>query len=742
MKLALAFMLACVYLYAQKYPGSVATDADMLVAQNSIKVKLQSAVSASDTTIVIAATPAGQAAIVANSVVSIDQEIMFVCAAAGNTLTIGTPVTCPSAAGRGFDGTTAAAHSIGPCSGTNLAGCVVGNVVAKHHNAMKDEIKAIESTLGPNLVNINLNQPQKFSYNYIFTPQSPGGSLIAGNNTITMTPVPLGVNGTDTKHYLYVSGGTGTAEGCLISGGGGTSGQASGQIIVNCGNAHSGAWTIQSANCGITEAEYSLATGTTQPLNAYGTVNLAAGSCTVYGPIPYMRGVSFRGQGRNQGTRLVPATSASFVFDANVPAHPASETTLIRDEVNFEDFLIDCSAAQTNTNFGIRETLAAGTPDLWGLAGATVVNVGFNNCQNSIFLHRGAQIRVSRSFFYGNATVQFTTPAPTTDTAYNSFEIYIDNSEWYAFCLNANTCSNTLGNASAMIACIHCEGFRMVHTSLRLQGAAIGITVGGASEGITMEAVGIATPYIALQFYPIVNQGTTFHPGYITLHDFQTDAIWGQGIQTSIGTGLLDWQGTHNLTITDSKITNPVNTTVTGINLQPYTRNAVLANNIFSNWQNNNTGAALVVGDHNDTIDLHNNKFVSFDASYTGGASKAMSILSTTGNIRMNENTCVFFDICLDDVADTIAIGATLTVPLWRNQVYITGGAPAVTTINPCGAVQKDYQITLLFNGAGATVTKGSNLTLTSNFGPVTTNGTLTLKCDGTNWREISRSVN
>lgn len=80
------------------------------------------------------------------------------------------------------------------------------------------------------------------------------GSIAVGNNTLTFTPVPLGVNGTDLYHRLYFSGGTGTAEGCLISGGTGLSGQASGQIIVNCANTHTGAFTIVSIDGSIQEA--------------------------------------------------------------------------------------------------------------------------------------------------------------------------------------------------------------------------------------------------------------------------------------------------------------------------------------------------------------------------------------------------------------------------------------------------------------------------------------------------------
>ncbi|HZO57460.1 MAG TPA: hypothetical protein VFB63_32410, partial [Bryobacteraceae bacterium] len=66
------------------------------------------------------------------------------------------------------------------------------------------------------------------SAGFNFLPQSPGGSLSVGSNTITLSPVPDGVNGSNSDHYLYISGGVGTAEAVLITGGSAVSGAASG----------------------------------------------------------------------------------------------------------------------------------------------------------------------------------------------------------------------------------------------------------------------------------------------------------------------------------------------------------------------------------------------------------------------------------------------------------------------------------------------------------------------------------
>lgn len=111
---------------------------------------------------------------------------------------------------------------------------------------------------------------------------SSGGVLGVGNNVLTLTPVPLGVNGSDLNHPLYVSGGTGTAEGCTINGGGGTSGQSSGQIIINCTNTHSGAWTIQSATSGIVESMGALG-------SQGGIIQMSPGIFPQYAPITITR---------------------------------------------------------------------------------------------------------------------------------------------------------------------------------------------------------------------------------------------------------------------------------------------------------------------------------------------------------------------------------------------------------------------------------------------------------------------
>jgi hypothetical protein len=180
--------------------------------------------------------------------------------------------------------------------------------------------------------------PSLISSEYDFVAQTPGGSLIVGSNTITLTPVPYGVNAANSNHYLYISGGTGTAEAVLITGGTAVSGAASGTIIVTCAYTHSGAWTIQSATEGVQETIYSAPA----PL----LVTVGSGIKTLYAPVycPNPGGgnrYALRGQGRYM-TRFQIAASFALthdgVFFADAEAAP-----------HFADFSVEFTQPDTST---------------------------------------------------------------------------------------------------------------------------------------------------------------------------------------------------------------------------------------------------------------------------------------------------------------------------------------------------------------------------------------------------------
>lgn len=108
------------------WPTAVATDANLSVAVNSLQTTLGSGIGSSDVTIALASTTGFPTA----GYVTIDNEVISYTGVSGGNLT---------GCGRGADGTSAATHTTGAA--------VSATIVAAHHNSLKDEIKAIETTL-------------------------------------------------------------------------------------------------------------------------------------------------------------------------------------------------------------------------------------------------------------------------------------------------------------------------------------------------------------------------------------------------------------------------------------------------------------------------------------------------------------------------------------------------------------------------------------------------------------------
>lgn len=84
----------------------------------------------------------------------------------------------------------------------------------------------------------------------------------------------------------------------------------------------------------------------------------------------------------------------------------------------------------------------------------------------------------------------------------------------------------------------------------------------------------------------------------------------------------------------------------------------------------------------------------------------------------------------------TVASVAALTIPGTATAVTVTG----TTNITSITASAAGRIVVLIFADV-LTVTDGSNLKLNGNF-VTTADDTITLICDGTNWVEMTRSVN
>ena len=350
------------------YPGRIATNSDLIVAVDSQQTALLLPLTPAATSMTV--FDASQ--IVPYNLLSIDSEIVKTTgAAAGNVVPIS----------RGFDGTVPSPHS---------ANAIVSGLVdAWHHNALVSEIEAIETALGPNLTNVTqaANSGWYNMSRYNFAPlisgsgvTAPGGVLNPGNNVLTFAIIPAGVNGTDINHYLYISGGTGAPESCLINGGTGTAGQP-GQITINCAHAHSGAWSISTATSGFQEAK--VAAGPNS------VIFMPGGNWPFYAPGYIDFALQVIGAGINL-TNITLQSATQDGFDVVTPNPGGGQIPVI-----FRDFQI--TGAQTAGNM-ISITAVAGQFN----SQSEVQNVWFENPFIGLNLLNAAYFTVSDCKFHGS----------------------------------------------------------------------------------------------------------------------------------------------------------------------------------------------------------------------------------------------------------------------------------------------------------------------------------------------------
>lgn len=106
-------------------------------------------------------------------------------------------------------------------------------------------------------------------------------SSAGASKTVTLTPCPKGLNGSNTGQYLYVSAGTGTAEYVLVAGGTCTSEAPTGTVIFTTVNTHTGAWKLTDPTFGIQSAICALPAGYTAVAvtGSVGTLPVAVSNC-------------------------------------------------------------------------------------------------------------------------------------------------------------------------------------------------------------------------------------------------------------------------------------------------------------------------------------------------------------------------------------------------------------------------------------------------------------------------------
>jgi len=167
MKRILLLALCALTLHAQTaiYPGGAATDQDLLVAKDRSSSTLSTSINNSTLTVIVASGTS----FIAKELITIDNEQMIICSISTNTFTICTGT-------RGYGGTSAASHTSGVA--------VRGNVAAYHHNALKAEIKAIETRLVT-------GDPGSLSWSI----DGGGIAITTGNTTCAAVPTAATITG-------------------------------------------------------------------------------------------------------------------------------------------------------------------------------------------------------------------------------------------------------------------------------------------------------------------------------------------------------------------------------------------------------------------------------------------------------------------------------------------------------------------------------------------------------------------
>lgn len=195
------------------FPGAVATDSDLYVAVNQKSTLLTDNPLSDVATTVNVTSTSGFPSV---GFISIDSEIIKYT---------GTTATSFTGCTRGADGTTAAVHT--------LNATVYHNVIAAHHNATKDEIKATQQFIS-DLVGLSTTQIAA----PVGTVSAPGysfsGDLNTGMFRSAADTLELATNGTS-RMYVASTGAIGFGRVPTVAAAGGI--ESSDRIYSNGGSA-------------------------------------------------------------------------------------------------------------------------------------------------------------------------------------------------------------------------------------------------------------------------------------------------------------------------------------------------------------------------------------------------------------------------------------------------------------------------------------------------------------------------
>jgi hypothetical protein len=461
-----------------------------------------------------------------------------------------------------------------------------------------------------------------------------------------------------------------------------------------------------------------------------------------------------------RGLRMVGKSEAVFVNSASslaiaVRANGASD--LLVTECRFENFyyaalaaLSACNRIEFSSNF------------VKGPGAAVLgVDINYRNCIGAVVL--GNSVRIIGNDVYDTASgiilAQGSTNALIADNVLHDFinehGIYVDTSV-RNITISGNTIRNTGADGDG-IKVQHYTSFGIAPYNVTVIGNTIDNT-GNAGISV-LNSAPTGSPIYGSNVSIIGNTIRDVESIGINLRYYKGATISGNTIYTA-GTEVIYVNGCEDVTITSN---NGQDAGANGIFLAADDNNRIkIADNDFRNvgklgggtsgvgilafggsyvdvrdnriWGDNvNTVYGIFIGAGDQTTwSLVSNytSDVQYGVRYKNSTDALLQLLDN----NFNGSTLVSFN---EPPLRSVASAATLLLPSGQRFIRVTG-TTNITTIYTNGWTGQI--VTLIFDSA-LTVTRGSNVQISSNF-TTTLNDTLTICCDGNNWFEIARSIN
>lgn len=414
---------------------------------------------------------------------------------------------------------------------------------------------------------------------YAFSAITPTGSpsLSPGANSLTLPQAPLGLNHTDVLHYIYLSGGTGTAEAVKITGGTCTELATACTVTFTNANSHSGAYTVTSATGGIQEALVHVGSG--------GAVYAPAGTYLFYAPANVTH------------NKIYGDGPFATYFQAQGASIGILDLTNTKDVI--EDIGLTATVQQTAGGYGIRLGNGAVAPN--DNAFTHIHRIYCEPLYDCVLGVNASQTEVSDSVFY-NFTHTAVTAADANNTDSDGPWVYGNVMFNYNLASPALACVYITSSGGITINNNNCYGGGMspaqlqynvfLNTAVSTQ-LLVSNNVFETASVQNIDATGI--------FNLITITGNTIAQPGSAQSLWRGISINGSNVSTACGTGI----GICQVTITGNTIQGPggSSTSSVGVELVGYVRGAnVSGNNIeFSQIAINvaSTVTASTIGQNN-----------------------------------------------------------------------------------------------------------------------------------------------